>query len=487
MSRIFNWACNMLHNLPDKQKATCETLGEVFSRSGERIFLVGGAIRALRAGDVAGMDLDFTTSASPVKIRRVCRRLAETVYDKSGVKGYGTQGVILPGGTEIEVTPFRKIAGIEAPGGDPFPELTADLLARDFTINAVAVDVAPEGWGNVVDPAGGVADMEEKILRCPADPALIIADDPLRALRAVRLAAGLSLEIEPRTRDGIKDFVGGRPGRVREIAGERVRDEIFKMLAGPAPSKAVLLMEEFGLLAVVLPEVRGLRDVEPEPGFHHKDIFEHTLGVVDRAAELRPGSHLFALAALLHDIGKPEARTMEGGACKFVDHDKIGARMAGEIAGRLRLSGDETKTLKTLVLKHHRLHQYSPEWSDAAVRRALHDLGGLYEDFLALSTADATGRDAERRAAREERLAHFLGRVEALDRELVLDPKLPLDGNEVMKLLGIGPKGRGGGGPVVGRALSGLKEKVVAGEIGPDDIEAARSFVLSREWDDEVE
>ncbi|MFH1537996.1 MAG: hypothetical protein ABIH66_03495, partial [bacterium] len=151
------------------------------------------------------------------------------------------------------------------------------------------------------------------------------------------------------------------------------------------------------------------------------------------------------------------------------------------------LSGDETKTLKTLVLKHHRLHQYSPEWTDRAVRRALHDLGELYESFLALSIADATGRDPERRAEREERLGDFLGRVESLDRKQVIHPKLPLDGNEVMKLLGINPRECGGGGRVVGKALSALKEKVVSGEIGPDDAEAARGFVMSREWDGVVE
>lgn len=464
----------------------CREVGRAFSAAGERIFLVGGAVRDALLGRPDDVDLDFVTSAQPEAIRRISRKFAESVYDKSGIKGYGTQGVILAGGVELEITPFRSVAGIEAPPGADVPELAADLRARDFTMNAIAVELAPPRWGVPVDPTGGIGDIEKRLVRFPSTPRIILMDDPLRAFRAVRFVCRLGFSLDGEARAAIADFAAACPEGPAAIAEERLRDELFKMLAAGRPSEPVRLLEELGLLERLLPEARRLIDTAPEEGHHHKNLFEHTLGVMDRLAELKPGRPLLVFAALLHDIGKPAARRLDGDTYRFIDHDKLGAEIAGEIGERLRLSGDEVKTLKTLVLKHHRLHQYSAEWSDAAVRRALHELGDLHDDFFALSVADATGRDPERRREREEKMRHYSARVESLDREQVLRPRLPLNGNEIMKLLGISPAARGGG-KAVGRALAALKDRVVAGELAAGDCEAARRFVLEGDWNDNIE
>lgn len=497
-------------------KNSISLIGGLFFNEKERIYLVGGALRDIILGNTP-IDLDFTTSAGPDRIKKIVRPAADHVYDKSRTKGYGTQGIRLKNGLEIEITPYRRVAAPELPAAGPGAEaappsslggekhvlsevqappnkfggatqeadggpitLEEDLASRDFTINAVAMDVCPDRFGEIVDPSGGLEDLKTGRLRTPAPPMRTFEDDPLRALRAARFSAQFGLTPDADLVDAVKKVVR-ETGRLSRVAPERVRIELEKMLAQEKPSRGLILMEEWGLLGVWLPELERLARFEPAPGAHHKNLFSHTLAVLDAAAELGPPSAPFRFAALLHDIAKPETRRLTDGDYTFYDHEKIGAETALEICGRLKFSNDDTEHVADLVRKHHRLSAYAPDWTDSAVRRALHDLGARYAEIVALSRADITTSLPDKREAALGRVGDFLARVEKLELEAVLNPAPPIDGNEVMELLGIKP-GAAGGGPEVGRAVNFLKEKIVSGELAPGDAESARRLVLERAW-----
>lgn len=467
-------------------KNSISLIGGLFFNEKERIYLVGGALRDIILGNTP-IDLDFTTSAGPDRIKKIVRPAADHVYDKSRAKGYGTQGIRLKNGLEIEITPYRRVAAPELPAAGPGAEadggpitLEEDLASRDFTINAVAMDVCPDRFGEIVDPSGGLEDLKAGRLRTPAPPMRTFEDDPLRALRAARFAAQFGLTPDADLVDAVKKVVR-ETGRLGRVSPERVRIELEKMLLQREPSRGLIIMEEWGLLSVWLPELERLARFEPAPGSHHKNLFSHTLAVLDAAAELGPPSAPFRFAALLHDIAKPETRRLTDGDYTFYDHEKIGAETASEICGRLKFSNDDTEHVADLVGKHHRLSAYAPDWTDSAVRRALHDLGARYGEIVALSRADITTSSPEKREAALGRVGDFLARVEKLELEAVLNPAPPIDGNEVMELLGIKP-GAAGGGPEVGRAVNFLKEKIVSGELAPGDAESARRLVLERAW-----
>jgi len=462
----------MKFSIMGKSGETTRLVGRLFHDAGESIYLVGGAVRDLLAGGPP-QDLDFTTSAPAPKMENIVRRAAKAVYDKSQAKGYGTRGVLLKDGTEVEITPFRR-AGNPA-GGEP-ATLEEDLRSRDFTINAVALNAWPADFGEPADPFGGIGDFNARVLRTPAPPLETFNDDPLRVLRAARFTAKYSMAPAAGLADAITAAVREHGWQAR-VAPERAREEIVKMLMLEPPSPAFRLLLEWGLLDCWLPEVAALDRLKPEAGADHKDHFEHTMVVLDKAAAAGPADPAFRFAALLHDIGKPAARRLENGKYSFPDHDKTGAGLAREVCGRLRWSNKDTDLVADLVLKHNRLSSYSPEWTDSAVRRALHDLGGVYREVIALSRSDISSASPEKVEQRLARVEHFLARVEALEKEAVLNPKPPLDGNEVMRLLSLKP------GPGVGRVLDCLKEKIISGELDPRDAETAREIVLSRTWE----
>ncbi|MFA6448541.1 MAG: HD domain-containing protein [bacterium] len=464
-------------------KNTLLQLGDLFIKDNKRIYLIGGAIRDLNL-NIELNDLDFATSADPAQIRKIVRPASKGVYDKSPAKGYGTQGVLLKNGVEVEITPFRRVAAPEieaSPGQDASVTLDEDLASRDFTINAIAMDIAPDRFGEIYDPCGGVEDLNRKLLRTPRAAPATFEDDPLRILRAVRFITQFRLEPDPEIPIAVKKILA-ESKRLPLVALERVREEIVKMLLLDQPSRGFLLMREWGLLEYWLPEVAALAALEPEPGTHHKDVFAHTMNTLDRASELGPREAPFLLAALLHDVGKPAARRLEPGGYTFHRHENIGSEVAADVCKRLRFSNEDTERAADLTLKHHRLSSYLPEWTDSAVRRALNDLGGRYSEILALSRADLTTSLPEKRAAAEARIDDFLSRVAGFDREVVLNPRSPIDGHEVMKLFGISA-GATGGGRDVGRAINYLKDLIVAGELAPGDAETARRLVIERAWE----
>lgn len=469
--------------LTGQNEVVCRELGELFSRAGESIYLVGGAVRDILLERGREADLDFTTTATPEAIHRIVRPACRVCYDKSGAKGYGTMGVKLKAGPEVEITPHRLCGGI--PGSDgsekPFGSATLkqDLEGRDFTINAIAADISPDSFGEIADLCGGIADISARLLRTPVSPETTFTDDPLRLLRAARFAAAFGFVFEEKTREAITRLAAVSPCPLERTAAERVRDELLRMMESPRPSVAVSMLHETGLLKVVLPELDTLAAMSPEPEGSHKDGFAHTLAVVDKVRELAPDDPLLAFAALLHDIGKPAVRKLEDGCYTFHDHAKTGAELAVELGKRLKLSNAQSGRVSGHVLRHHRLSAYLPEWTDAAVRRALNEFGDEYAAALALARADITTSDPLRLAERQADLEHFAARVrEISDTAAVLNPQPPIDGFEIMKLLGLD-----GGGPDVGRAVNYLKELIISGSLNQADAETARNIVRTREWE----
>ena len=471
-------------HLTTQSAAACQALGAAFAAAGHTLFLVGGAVRDRLLGRGESGDFDFTTSAPAADIPRISRALARACYDKSPAKGYGTHGVILKSGPEVEITPYRDWAAFATAAradqaGAPPGALTleTDLFGRDFTINAMAVDVSPDRFGALVDPCGGAADLATRRIRTPVDPARTFADDPLRLVRAVRLAAALNFSIEQQTLACARALAAA--GALGRTAPERVREELFRMLTLPAPSHAITLLRDTGLLAVILPEVQALALLTPDPDTHHKDNFLHTLRVLDSVAGAGPACEDPAVrfAALVHDIGKPAARRLDNGLYSFADHDKIGAELADALCERLRFSNVQRARTVRLVRLHHRLHPYTGEWTDAAVRRAVNELGPDLDAVLALSRADITSSDPDKVAARRAALDQFENRVQGLDRAAIMNPKPPLDGLEIMRLLGLDA-----GGPEVGRAVQFLKDQIVTGTLDAHDADTARRMVLNREW-----
>lgn len=449
-------------------KTVCLELGGLFERAGNALHLVGGAVRDLLLGRGVH-DFDFTTSAPPDAIRRMVRPAAAACFDRSRAKGYGTQGVRLHNGVEVEITPYRETAA----GGPGPATLASDLRGRDFTVNALALDVCPSRFGAITDPCGGAADLTARILRTPAAPALTFADDPLRLLRAARFAAGMCLQIHPQTLNAIRSLAAQRPGPLETVSPERVRDELLYMMSLPQPSAPLDLLRDLGLLAVVLPEVQALAGMTPEPGTHHKNAFRHTLRVIDvAAASAGPDDPVFIFAALLHDIGKPASRRLENGDYTFHEHEKTGAHLAAAACERLRFSNAQTARVTELVRLHHRLYHYAPDWTDSAVRRAVHELGALFDDALCLARADITTADPDKRVRVRRELDEFAARAQALDRASALDPRPPIDGIEIMRLLGLSA-----GGPEVGRAVQLLKDRIIDGALDPHNADAAREII----------
>jgi putative nucleotidyltransferase with HDIG domain len=406
--------------------------------AGGQAYLVGGCLRDLILGRAA-KDWDIATDLEPERVRPLFRRVHEV-----GAR-FGT--LLVPVGGEIfEVTTFRSEAGY-SDGRHPdrvefAGDLAADLGRRDFTVNAMAW--TPEADA-IVDPFGGLADLARREIRAVGDPRERFAEDGLRLLRAVRQATELDFRIEDATFRAIREEAEG----LRRISAERVRDELSKILLSPTPSRGLLLMRDTGLLAIVLPELAAC-DGAPQNRFHAFDVFRHSLYSCDAAPA---GNLVVRLAALLHDVGKPETSAAADGDLTFYGHQQLGARKARRILRRLRYSREEGERVEHLV-RHHMFY-YQREWTDSAVRRFVRTVG-LEEipDLVAVRLADMAGNG--RKGGDRTPLAQLLQRVdEVMTKDAALTVKdLTIGGHELMAL-GLAP------GPGFGRILRALLERVL--------------------------
>jgi len=427
---------------------------------GAELFLVGGIVRDLLLGaPLGGRDLDFATSALPPQTERALQAAGGNVY-KIGEK-FGTIGAVFDD-MHVELTTYRAEAyqsGSRKPEVAFGRDLAADLARRDFTINAIALDPRTSA---IVDPFGGQADLSSGIVRAVGDPVARFQEDPLRLLRAVRFASRLWFDIEPQTAAAIS---AAAPA-LATISRERVRDELEKLLLGPSPSRGIRLLCDLGLAEYSLPDVPKLRGMEHEPDHgRHKDVFSHTLQVLDRT----PPRLALRWAALLHDIAKPATKHVENGKVTFHGHDHRGQRMARRILAELHQPSELIERVGQLVGLHLRANAYEGMWTDSAVRRFVLEVGDeLIDDLLALSRADVTTGRVERRQAIARSVAELERRIQELRaQEDIARIASPLDGADLMQLFERGP------GPWIQPIKDYLKELVIEGELDAVDKTAA--------------
>ena len=442
------------------------SLGERFRTAGYQLYLVGGAVRELLMGHESRGEFDFATDARPEETVRILQGWAEwrkLVGIRFGTVGAGREG------RQFEITTFRKEV---YPPDDRHPAVTfgdrieEDLSRRDFTVNAMAIRLPEREF---VDPFGGVKDLATKRLDTPLDPEVSFGDDPLRMLRAARFAASLGLTPTERVVEAMTRMAD----RLEIVSAERIRDELSRLLMAPRPSRGLELIVDTGLADRFLPELPALK-LEQDPVHRHKDVLRHTFVVVDEVQKLGEEPDLvLRLAALLHDIGKPATRAFTAEGVQFHHHEVVGARMAEERLRSMRFANEVVADVTKLVEMHLRFHSYRLGWTDAAVRRYVREAGPLLDRLNHLVRADCTTRNRERAkelAALQDDLELRIARLSEQENLQQLRP--PLDGNEVMERLGIGP------GPVVGEALEYLLEQRI--EQGP--MTKDQAFRLLNEW-----
>lgn len=436
-------------------------LSDRFRARERALFLVGGTVRDAFLGRTA-TDHDFATDAAPQETLDIVKPVADAVW----LQGFefGTVGVQI-GGVGMEITTFRT-ERYEAASRHPevvFTEdIKADLSRRDFTINAMAVRL-PEK--DAIDPFGGRDDLRSKIIRTPIEPDTSFADDPLRMLRAFRFASQLEFKIAPE----VLESVARSKDKLATISAERIRDELSRLLIGPAPAQALHLADETGITDLFLPELAKLK-LEQDPVHKHKDVFRHTLAVLERTDpdnQLHPDMRLqLRLAALLHDIGKPKTRRIGPEGVTFHHHEMVGADMARDRLRELRYPNEIVSAVENMIRLHHRFHTYSLGWSDSAVRRYVRDAGALLDRLNALVRADCTTRNpakARRLAARMDELEE---RVAKLAEEEELHKLRPaLDGSQIGAYLGVPPS------KIIGEARQFLLDLRI--EEGPLDADEA--------------
>jgi poly(A) polymerase len=450
-----------------------DDLARRFVAAGYRLALVGGPIRDALLGR-PWLDLDFTTDARPGDTEKLVRAWGDAYWSIG--KAFGTIGA-RHGDLTVEITTYRADV---YDGSTRRPEVTfgdtlaGDLVRRDFTINAMAVEL-PEL--TFVDPYGGLADLAAQRLRTPGVPELSFGDDPLRMMRAARFAAQLGFGLAPEVASAMRSMAD----RLDIVAVERCRVELEKILLADRPRLGVQLLVDTGLAARVIPELPALQ-LEIDEHHRHKDVYQHSLTVLEQAIALEdgpdgpvPGPDLvLRLAALLHDIGKPATRRLEpGGGVSFYHHEVVGAKLTARRLRALRFDKETVKQVARLVELHLRFHGYGDgEWTDSAVRRYVTDAGPLLDRLHKLTRSDCTTRNrrkAQRLATAYQDLERRIDRLQAQEKLAAVRPDL--DGNEIMELLGIPP------GRDVGRAWNYLKELRL--ERGPLTREDARAELLA--------
>lgn len=431
-------------------------LAERFAEQGAELYLVGGSVRDAVLGRL-GTDLDFTTDARPDVIKDILEDWAEAVWD-TGIE-FGTvsaqktdaHGVA----QQIEITTFRADTydGVsrnpEVRFGDT---LDGDLVRRDFTVNAMAVLLRPDGSQEFCDPLGGLDALVAGELDTPSSPEISFGDDPLRMLRAARFVSQLGFALAPRVRQAMEEMAS----QIDRITVERVRAELDKMICGAHPVDGIDVLVETGLAERVIPEVPGMQ-LERDEHMQHKDVYRHSLTVLQQAIDREEDGPDLVLrwAALLHDIGKPATRAAKpGGGVTFHHHEVVGAKMVRKRMRALKYPKAVIEDVAGLVFLHLRFHGYGDgAWTDSAVRRYVADAGDLLPRLHKLVRADCTTRN-KRRAARLQANYDDLERriAEIAEAEDLARVRPDLDGNDIMGLLGVPP------GPVVGKAWKYLKE-----------------------------
>jgi poly(A) polymerase len=437
-------------------------LGEAFAAAGHQLHLVGGPVRDALMGRPIN-DLDFTTDARPDGVLAIVKPIAEATWT-TGIE-FGTVGARISG-EACEITTFRadRYDRVSRNPAVAFGDnLADDLRRRDFTMNAMAISVVDRTFS---DPYGGLADLARGVLRTPAAPQESFADDPLRMLRAARFVSQLGVTIADEVLSAMKDLAP----ELGRITAERIQAELNKLILGRYPRRGLQVLVDTGLADVVLPELPALRMAADEHG-QHKDVYAHTLQVLDQAIDLEEGAAdgapdlVLRWAALMHDIGKPATRRFVDGAVTFHHHEVVGARLTKQRLKTLKFPKDLTDDIARLVFLHLRFYGYGRgEWTDSAVRRYVVDAGPLLERLHKLVRSDCTTRNKRKALNLSQTYDELESRIARLAEQEELAAIRPdLDGTEIMAILGLEP------GPLVGKAYKHLLDlRMEHGPLGHD-------------------
>jgi len=445
-----------------------KTVGAIADAQGAEVYAVGGYVRDYLL-DKRGKDIDFVVVGDgPAFAKAVASGLRTnrlTIYKKFGT------ALVEAGDYKLEFVGARKESyRSDSRKPDVTPaDLKTDLARRDFTINTLAVALNRGNFGEIIDIFGGQKDLKQGIIRTPLEPEVTFEDDPLRIMRAIRFATRLNFDLTPETAAAIKT----KRHRLSIISQERITDELLKILMAERPSIGFLLMDQTGVLEVIFPELLKLKGVDERDGFHHKDVFLHTLKVVDNVAAVSDKVGL-RYAALVHDIAKPRTKQfVEGKGWTFHNHEEVGARMLGAIGKRLRFPNEMTRYAQKLTRLHLRPISLTEEdVTDSAYRRLLVQAGEELEDLLTLCRADITSQNPRRV---KKHLANFdfvvkrLNEVEEKDKMRAFQS--PVRGDEIMKICSLKP------GPMIGVLKDAIEEAILDGKIA-NDYDAAYKYLL---------
>ena len=434
------------------EKPFLKELSNLYAKNGFQIYLVGGAVRDGILG-IETKDFDFTTNASS---EDSIKMLNKNDYKTTEIgRAFGTIETTV-GDYSIHITTYREDKynkDSRKPEIKTSGELETDLSRRDFTVNAIAYDI---NNSEIIDPHGGLKDLSEGLIRTPDTADISFSDDPLRMLRACRFVSTHGFTPNNELFKAISKNVE----RIEIVSTERIRDEFTKLLTGKEPSLGLKAFVESGLSELIMPELNELK-IEVDPKHHHKDVYEHTMVVLDRVSP----TLISRMSALLHDIGKPKTKGIENGKVHFRHHEVVGAKMSKKILKRLKYDNETIKKVSLLVENHLRPHTFKMGWTDSAVRRYIIDAGGLLEELNDLVRADITTKNK----AKYEEINKYLDEMEERIKEVAEKEELsklrpPISGDEIMDMFDLEP------GPSVGVIMKALYEqRINDGEVSKEE------------------
>lgn len=463
----------MLDKLSVDQRAIVTTLADAFAAAGAELYLVGGPVRDLLLEREVPSDLDFATSVPPSVTKKIGARIPNVGLYDIGEK-FGTIGIVMEAGgsgpVPVEITTYRSEQyepGSRHPDVAFGTSIEEDLARRDFTVNAIAIDVES---GKIVDPFYGQADIAMGLLRAVGDPDERFAEDPLRLLRVARFVSQLGFAVEVETRAAMER----QAETLKTISAERILSELTKLLCGPYADHALDVLLDTGLFTIAMPELLPLaQEAERHPGVHReKDLWHHTKRVIMQA----PPRPKVRWAALLHDAAKPLTRSVDArGEVHFFGHEHVGADIAWKLLGRLKADKQTRQHVRKLVDMHLRPASYDAEtWTDSAVRRLALEAGDVLHDLIDLAAADVTSGRAHKQRAAAARVQTLREHIARLEEERALEElQSPLDGNELMAMFDRPP------GKWIADIKDHLREMVIDGDLAPDDKD--RAAAIARE------